>query len=394
MNIDQFELTPSVALADRARTLKAAGRDIVALQTGEPHADTCPTIVSAAYKALRNGHTRYSFFNGLPELRDAIKENLIDEGMSAVRRRDVLVTHGAVQGIAAAIAALVEYEDEVVILEPAWPTVKAIVRLCGGIPVMVAVRDNCSVLEAVGAAITPRTRLIYLNSPNNPTGALIAPDVFSGILDLANKYGVFVLSDEVYRYFRFGGEDLASSRFDYERFIFADSFSKKFCMTGWRVGYLVATELVATRIAKATQVLITNVAPFVQYGALAALTCAESLSYAKVVRDDLERKSGLVASLLADAGLQSIDANGAFYRFIRLGAGLDDIVFSARLLDEYDVSVVPGSAYGDCGRGSIRISFAGVLREIEIGIERIGRLNDEMMLNADLSVAEGRTTRS
>ena len=371
MNIDKIAHTPSVALADRARVLRASGAEIITLQTGEPSWGTCPAIVESCAVALNEGMTRYSYMAGLPELLDAIIETNTHEFGSSYNNQAIQITHGAVQGISAVISSLIEHGDEVLVFEPAWPTVNSLITINGATPVSVPSMDESRLIDSFSELITEKTKALYVNSPNNPTGKCISPKTFRKIIDIADKNDLYVISDEVYRFFQYEGEPLPCDRFNYRKFILVDSFSKKHCMTGWRIGYVSASKDIISKVGKASQVGITHVAPFVQQAAIIALKSPEAAQYAGALLDDLKVKSVAVDNELSKMKIKSVSSFGAFYRFVYLPRDLDDIGFSEFLLSEYGVCVVPGSAYGDSGKGYIRFSFAGDLPRTLEGIRRI-----------------------
>lgn len=372
MNIDRIQTTPSVALADQARRLKAEGVQVIELQTGDPDFPTPPVIIEAAARAMREGHTHYSFSAGLPQLRDRLAADLSAEFQVALRRENVLITQGAAQGIAAIVNALVELGDEVIILEPNWTTLDSQVTLAGG--VVLKVPYMCSddeLLERLQRAKTSRTRMICFNSPNNPTGAVFEPARIAMLVNWAIENGLYVLSDEVYRPFVFDVTH-ASVMQHFERsdkLLFVDSFSKRYAMTGWRIGFVVGHASVMTRIAKASQVMITNVAPFVQYGALAALESKEAAAAALEMQTTYHRRRDVLLQSCEREGLEVFRPDGAFYLFLRVTS--DDAGFARCLLDDQRVCAVPGSAYGESGKGWLRLTFAASLDIVEEGLRRV-----------------------
>lgn len=375
MNIDLIQATPSVALADVARRLNGEGISVIELQTGDPDFSTPSVIVEAASRALRDGHTHYSYGGGLPQLRDRLASALNTEFSATLERENILVTHGAAQGIAAIVSALVELGDEVIILEPNWTTLDSIVTLNGGRVIKVAhTSDDDRLLNQLEAARTHRTRMLCFNSPNNPTGSVFSADRIARLVDWAGHHGLYVLSDEVYRSITFDVQhaSVLEHMADSDRLLFVDSFSKRYAMTGWRVGFVVGHRDVMSRVAKSSQIMITNVAPFVQYGALAALESPETSNAAIGMRDSYrERRDALLLSCEQE-GLEVLYPDGAFYLFVRVLE--DDVTFAKRLLDESRVCAVPGSAYGSSGAGWLRLTFAAPLEDVQEGIRRVTTL--------------------
>lgn len=372
MNIDLIQSTPSVALADVARRLKGEGIPVIELQTGDPDFSTPPVIVEAASRAMRDGHTHYSFSGGLPQLRDRLAGALNTEFSLSLKRENILVTHGAAQGIAAIVSALVESGDEVIILEPNWTTLDSLVTINGGRVVKVAhTTGEDRLLELLEAARSLRTRMLCFNSPNNPTGSVFSASRIARLVDWAGRHGLYVLSDEVYRSITFGVphasvmKHMASN----DRLLFIDSFSKRYAMTGWRVGFVVGHSEVMAKVAKSSQVTITNVAPFVQYGALAALESPEALIAAVGMRDRYRERRDAVLLSCEQYGLEVMHPDGAFYLFVRVAD--DDAAFAKRLLDEGRVCAVPGSAYGHSGAGWLRLTFAAPLEHVREGLSQV-----------------------
>jgi aspartate aminotransferase len=375
MNIDLVQSTASVVLADIARRLKADGLPVIELQTGDPDFSTPLAIVEAANQALHDGHTHYSYSGGLPQLRDHLAEGLNAEFGISLQRDNVLVTHGAAQGIAAIVSAIVELGDEVIILEPNWTTLDSLVTLSGGKVIKVAhTSDDVILLACLEAKRTRRTRMLCFNSPNNPTGSVFSAGRVAKLLDWAGRHGIYVLSDEVYRFITFGTSHASVLEHwaGNNRLLFVDSFSKRYAMTGWRIGFVVGHRDVMARVAKASQVMITNVAPFIQYGALAALNSSEVLNAAVMMRDAYrERRDALLISCEQE-GLDVMCPDGAFYLFVRVAD--DDVAFAKRLLDESYVCAVPGSAYGHSGAGWLRLTFAAPLKNVLEGVRRVAVL--------------------
>jgi aspartate/methionine/tyrosine aminotransferase len=375
MNIDLIQATSSVALADVARRLNGEGISVIELQTGDPDFSTPSVIVEAASRALRDGHTHYSYGGGLPQLRDRLASALNTEFSASLERENILVTHGAAQGIAAIVSALVELGDEVIILEPNWTTLDSIVTLNGGRVIKVAhTSDDNRLLNQLEAARTHRTRMLCFNSPNNPTGSVFSADRIARLVDWARHHGLYVLSDEVYRSITFDVQhaSVLEHMADSDRLLFVDSFSKRYAMTGWRVGFVVGHRDVMSRVAKSSQIMITNVAPFVQYGALAALESPETLNAAVGMRDAYRQRRDALLLSCEHEGLEVLYPDGAFYLFVRVVD--DDVTFAKRLLDESRVCAVPGSAYGSSGAGWLRLTFAAPLEDVQEGIRRVTTL--------------------
>jgi aspartate/methionine/tyrosine aminotransferase len=372
MNIDSIKPTAAIALADIARTMEAAGKRVIKLQTGDPDFSTHSSICEAATNALKDGHTHYSFSQGLPKLRELIADSVASEILSPIKKEQVVITNGAVQAISAIISALIEPGDEVLIFEPNWPTIDSLVILMGGKPVKINTLDeNTDVIEALDKAFTSKTKMLCFNSPNNPTGVVLSQCVINIITKWAIDKKIYIVADEVYRYLQFVNEPSTSIKFlkDYDKYIFVDSFSKKFAMTGWRIGYCISSEHLVKKIGKASQLTMTNVAPFVQFGAIAAITNQDSLDYSAHMKSEYNFRRDALSDYCKIVGLEYIKPEGAFYMFVKLPLAVDDIVFSNILLNEFFVCTVPGSGFGISGSGYIRVSYANELNTVMQGLE-------------------------
>jgi len=359
MNIDLIEKTPSVALADHARTLKNSGLSIIELQTGDPDFSTHPDIITATHKALLGGETHYSFSSGLPLLRECIASEMARDFDIELSSKNILITQGAVQGTLAVFLALVESGDEVIILEPNWPTVDSLVNVCGGRPIKVShlVTDE-KLFDSLEKCLSKKTKILCINSPNNPTGSVFSKYRIQCLVDWCHQHSLFLVSDEVYRSIIFDcvHSSVMHHYKDNEKIVFIDSFSKKYAMTGWRVGIVVAHFKLMEKIAKASQIQITHVAPFVQLGALEALQNKKVCNFVNMMKLQYAERRNFLIKLCEKLGLEIIVPQGAFYLFLNVGG--DDVSYSKKLLNEHSICVIPGSAYGASGRGYIRLTFA------------------------------------
>lgn len=374
MNIASIIPSASVALADKVREMERSGSTIVKLQTGDPDFATHPAIIEATAKAMRDGLTHYSDSAGLLQLRNTIAGKLHQQSGYAFTPREIVITNGAAEAIFSATAALIEAGDEAIVAEPAWPTVKSLVKLAGGVPVPVSFLGEEDWCDALEKKITPRTRMVCLNTPNNPTGKVFDPQTISRIVEICRRHNLYLLLDEVYQFLTYTNEAGSGlTHFgEYEKLIYVNSFSKTYAMTGFRIGYVAAREPVAALLVKASQLAVTHVAPFVQMGALEALTNPEVAIYSQQMRSTFRERRDVVEHLLQEKKLEAIPQQGAFYAFIRTGG--DDVRIAQELLRAYHVCVVPGSAYGDSGTGFLRITYATGIAEVQKGINAIADL--------------------
>jgi aspartate/methionine/tyrosine aminotransferase len=375
MKINEITATPSVALADDARKKELYGTKVIKLQTGDPDFDTHPLIKEAAYKALKDGYTHYSFSRGLPELRNVIAAEINKEIDGFLTENNVIITCGAVQAMQAVFAAILEKDEEVIVFEPNWPTVDSLITVNGGIPKKISfLTDIDSIIEQLNSTYSLKTKAIVLNSPNNPTGVVLKETPVNKIIEWAIGKKLYVICDEVYRYFQYEEYSTSASYLNhYDKYIFIDSFSKKFAMTGWRIGYIVTSIEVLNNIAKASQINITHVAPFIQYAANVALSDKTVSDYCFQMKTTYAERRTKIMTRLEELKMDYIKPFGAFYFFIRL-SGNDDESFSKEVLNTMNVCVVPGSAYGNSGKGFIRITFATDINEVFEGLNRLKQM--------------------
>lgn len=379
MNIDTIKPTAAVALADIARTLEHEGKKVVKLQTGDPDFPTHDVVISAANKAMADGYTHYSFTQGLPVLRDKLASLINEEINSELTKDNLLITHGAAQAFASVMSSLLEENDEVLIFEPNWPTIDSLVTLNGGKPIKIDSTDLTNITARLDALCTPKTVMVSFNSPNNPTGQVLPQDVIDTICKWAIDKDLYIVADEVYRFLQYDNTSTSIQYLSsYSKYIFIDSFSKKYAMTGWRIGYVASSSDVIKKITKSSQLTITNVAPFSQLAALEALSNAESLAYSEKMKEEYANRCEHIKNRCSELGLEYIVPEGAFYLFIKLPEGVNDVDFCNDLLYQKYVCVVPGSGFGKAGTGYVRISYANELATVLKGIELIYQTINEL----------------
>jgi aminotransferase len=376
-------------LSQRVQAIKPSGirkffdiaatmSDVISLGVGEPDFVTPEHISKAGIAAIRRGDTHYTSNWGTLALREAIAENI--ERRYGVRydpANEVMVTVGVSEGVDASMRALLDPGDEVIIPDPGYVAYEADVALAGGtvVPVRTYVEDQFEVkAAAIEEAITPRTKLILLGNPNNPTGAVIARPELERIAQLAERHDLVVLSDEVYSRLVYGEQHtcIAALPGMRERTILADGFSKAYAMTGWRIGYLCAPAHLLEAILKVHQYAIMCAPTMSQAAALRALRFGEPDVLRMVASYD-ERRTLIVEGFNA-VGLPCYEPRGAFYAFPSItGTGLTSEEFADQLLHEEHVAVVPGSAFGAAGEGFVRCTYCTAREQIEEAITRIGR---------------------
>ena len=371
------EIPPSSTfkVLNLAKELERQGKDIVHMEVGEPDFDTPAHIKRAAEEALARGMTKYTPSAGLPELREAITEHLATKGIST-DAKNVIVTPGAKHAIFCTLAATLDPGDEVIIPSPCW-TYEAMVRIVGGKPVFIESKqsDEFKVkVEHVQEALTDNTRMILLNYPNNPTGAVMQKKDLQSIIDLAINHDIWILSDEIYDCLVYEGKHVSvmSLPNTAERTIYINGFSKAYAMTGWRLGYAVAPVELIAEINKIQQASTTCAAGFVQAAGVAALRGPQDC--VREMRDEYRKRRDVIVN-----GLNSIDEfecikpAGAFYAFPRIKKpGISSLDFCEFLLREAGVAAVPGSGFGPYGEGHARFSYATSIQNIQRGLDQMG----------------------
>jgi aspartate aminotransferase len=372
------QLTPSLTLAidSKAKAMLAEGIEVFGFGAGEPDMDTPEHIKAAAIKALQDGRTKYTPSAGIPELRQAISQKFLKDNGLDYKSSQVIVSTGAKQSCFNAIAAVVNEGDEVIIPAPYWLSYPEMVRIVGGEPVFVQTREenNWKITpEDFENAMTPRTKMIIINSPGNPTGSIYTREELKALSEVAAEEDIYILSDEIYEKLTYDGAEHVSvasiSPEAYDLTITINGFSKAYAMTGWRLGYLAAPEPIARAIDSMQSHMTSNPCSFAQYGALAALTGDQQC--VADMREEFDiRRQYMFERLTQIQGVSAVRPQGAFYILANISAlGLKSQNFADRLLSKSSVAVVPGIAFGD--DRTIRLSYATSLDVIKSGLDRI-----------------------
>ncbi len=378
---DKIRQSYTVAMADRVSALKASGRKIVGLQTGDPDFATPPEVVNAALTAIRNGLTHYAPSRGLPGLRRAAAAKLQGDGSASYDpETEVLITHGGIHAYYLAMQSILNPGDEVLIPDPSWAThSNMVVMLRGTVKHVPAPPENGFIphFESWGQALSARTRAIVLNYPANPTGAYPTEEYLQRLGHFADEHHLWVVSDEVYENLYYGEKPVSAGALQgaKERTILVHSLSKTYAMTGWRVGYLAAPARIIENAVKGGQNSITCVTPFIQKAAEFALAdpamqkAAEGMRAAYAARRQLVMR---IAAELASDRVRAAPPMGAFYYFLDTRAlRMSSLEICERLLEEAGVGVMPGSAFGDQGEGFLRMTIAASDADVEEGFRRI-----------------------
>jgi len=366
--INQIEESGTVQFTLLLQQLRKAGRDVIDLAVGEPPFDTPAKVIEATKTALDEGLTKYGPVAGLPELKSALAQRF-----DGYDEKNIIIANGSKQCLYSIFQVICNPDDEVIIPRPYWVSFPQQVKLAGGRPIFVDTHHHQLDCEKIEAAISPRTRAIMINSPNNPTGAVYPAKDLSEIARIASKHKLFIISDEAYNAYVYDGHE-AGSLFEFKeirpQLIVTRSFSKGFNMTGFRLGYMAASRDIIRAINRLQSHLTGNVCTFVQHGALAALKMKDD--DLAVYRNDLEKKRD-VAYRKISALFDCVKPRGAFYLFPdvsrRLAEGMTSADFSGRLLERHGVAVVPGEEFGM--PGCIRISYAVSADKLETGLARI-----------------------
>ncbi|MBG1266822.1 pyridoxal phosphate-dependent aminotransferase [Nostoc sp. WHI] len=372
------QVTPSLtlAIAAKAKALKAEGIDVCSFSAGEPDFDTPAHIKAAAVKALDEGKTKYGAAAGEPKLREAIARKLkIDNGLD-YKSENVIVTNGGKHSLYNLMVALIDPGDEVIIPAPYWLSYPEMVTLVSGVPVIVSTDATTGYKitpEQLRKAITPKTKLFILNSPSNPTGMVYTPDEIKALAQVVIDADIFVVSDEIYEKILYDGAEHISigslGKEIFDRTLISSGFAKAYSMTGWRLGYLAGP----VEIIKAASTIqghsTSNVCTFAQYGAIAALQssqdCVEEMRQAFA-----KRRHVMLDRLNAIPGLSTAKPDGAFYLFPDISkTNLKSLEFCDALLEQHQVAVIPGIAFG--ADDNIRLSYATDMATIEKGMDRL-----------------------
>ena len=363
----------TMKISAMAKKLNAAGLDVIDLGVGEPDFDTPKNICDAAIRSLARGDTHYLPTSGIPELRAAIAEKLSQENGIEVSPDLVSVVPGAKMAIFAAMQALLDEGDEGVLIGPSWVSYEPCINFAGGRVRWAEVDDR---FEPVSLAdsITPKTKMILVNSPSNPTGAVFGRRILEEIRDLAVDHDLMVLSDEIYEKIIYGQDHLSIGSFSgmEERTVTVNGFSKCYAMTGWRLGYLAGPQEVMKWVNRILSHSVSHATTFVQWAGVEALKGPQE-SINGMVAEFQARRDILVAGL-AEIGIRCPLPGGAFYVFPDVSEFGGGDAFTERILSEAMVAATPGSAFGPGGAGHVRISYAASRERLTEALARIGKM--------------------
>jgi len=366
----------TMKISKLASNMEEEGKNIISLAVGEPDFDTPDFIIEAAYSAMKEGFTHYTQSQGIPELREAIADKIRNENDLDFSSDNILVTPTK-QAIFMSVLAHLDDGGEVILSDPAWVSYKPIVKFADGIVRRAPVDEEDFSLDpdVLQDKVTSRTKMILLNSPNNPTGKTLDRDDMKAIRDIAIDNDLLVLTDEVYEKLVFEGEHISIGSMDgmRERTITVNGFSKAYAMTGWRLGWAACNEDLLENIAKIQTHSITCATSFAQKAGLEALTnkkkSEEAIDF--MMSKYRERRELIVERLNEIEGFKCSKPNSTFYTFPEYDFNMDSMELSMYLLEEAKVATTPGSAFGDQGEGHLRLSFANSLENIKEAMDRI-----------------------
>jgi aspartate aminotransferase len=377
--INRIEVSATLAVVAEADKLRQAGVDVVDLSVGEPHFSTPQHIKEAAIAAIHQNFTRYTAVGGTAELKDAIIQRHREDFASDYKREESMASVGGKHVLFNAIQALVDHEDEVILPVPYWVSFKDIVRYAGGRCVLLESNEAAGFRVTAGMVerlVTPRTKLIILNSPANPSGAVMSPEDMTEVVRLAAERGIWVISDECYVYLNYTGRQFSiGSLSGYrERMVVVGSLSKTYAMTGWRMGYALAPAALISAMQKLQSQSTSNPTSIVQKAAVAALKGPQDC-VAQMRKEYIHLRDHMLAGLSAIAGIKCAKPEGAFYVYPAISAFLgrrgvpSPAEFARRLLHEAHVATVPGEGFGT--HEHIRISYATSENELDRGLKRL-----------------------
>ncbi|MEB3220051.1 MAG: pyridoxal phosphate-dependent aminotransferase [Nostocales cyanobacterium 94392] len=374
--ISQVSPSLTLAIAAKAKAMKAEGIDVCSFSAGEPDFDSPAHVKAAAQKALDEGKTKYGPAAGEPELRRAIANKLKSENHLDYQAENIIVTNGGKHSLFNLMQALIEPGDEVIIPAPYWVSYPEMVKLVGGNPVIIMTDEKTGYKihpDILRSSITPKTKLFVLNSPSNPTGMVYTPEEIKALAEVIVEKDILVVSDEIYEKILYdGAKHLSIGSLNDEilaRTIVSNGFAKGYSMTGWRLGYLAAPVELIKAATTVQGHSTSNVCTFAQYGAIAALEgsqeCVEEMRQAFA-----KRRKVMLERINAIPGLKSVQPDGAFYLFPDISkTGLKSLEFCNALLEQHQVAVIPGVAFG--ADNNIRLSYATDMATIEKGMDRL-----------------------
>jgi len=361
----------TIAISDKAKRMQREGIDVISLSIGEPDFDTPEHIKQACIDAIRKGHTHYTPSNGIPELLSAVAEKVTQENKFPCKAEEVMITCGAKDAIFDAMAAVINPGDEIIIFDPAWVSYEPCIRMAGGTAVHCPVDEKTFQIDGrLQEKITQKTKMIVINSPSNPSGAVLNERSQKLVADACEDHDLYAMSDEIYEKLVYDGArhiSLASIGDMVHRTITINGFSKAYAMTGWRLGYAVAPAPILQEMSKVQQHSVSHPASFAMYAGVEALKgdqkCVEDM------RKEFDRRRKYVIGELNSMGYETAPAQGAFYAFLKVNG--DDMEIGTHWLEQAHVAATPGSAF--YAPGWMRLSYATSMEKLQDAMGRIRR---------------------
>ncbi len=377
---NNVEGQPMFKVLDKVQRLERSGKEILHFELGEPNFDTPPNIIEAACQALKDGETHYASSMGLYSFRETIQQTTEKSRGFKPDIDQILVTPGANAIIYLAVSCLVNPGEEVIVPDPGFPTYYSAIKYCGAVPVGVPLYESNHFRmnpQDLRQRITSKTRLIILNSPSNPTGAVMTPEEIDEVARIAEEHDIYLLSDEIYARMVFDGENHfhTPARLDQckERTIIINGFSKAFAMTGWRLGVAIGPKEVIEKMALVVQTIVSCVPPFIQLAGIEAIKGDQTL-IVRMMAEYQKRRDVLVAGLNNIPGIKCIKPEGALYVFPNIaGTGMTSEEFADFALEKAGVALLPGSNFGDHGQGFVRLCYVNTLENIELAIKKLAQ---------------------
>jgi aspartate aminotransferase len=376
----------TLAVSDKAKALKAAGHDVVALAGGDPDFDTPDYITAAAFQAIENGATHYPApMKGITPLLEAIAAKMqTDNGVSVKPGSDIVVTPGGKWALFLALSAILNPGDEVLYLEPVWVSYPPMIVLAGGTPVAVTLSadDNFRITaDQLRQKVTPRTKALMVNSPNNPTGRVLTQEELDAIVAVALEHDLYVISDEIYETVIFDGRQHLSPAAVPgmgERTLTINGLSKSHAMTGWRLGWLAGPTPIMKLATQMNSQTVSSAANFTMHAAVAALTGPKEVTRA-MSAEYQKRRDFMVPALNAIPGVECLDIEGAFYLFPRFpNSTKNSAELAEALIEKAGIASVPGGAFGKSGEGHVRFTIATAMKDLEKAVEKLAKVAHEL----------------
>jgi len=372
--VERVEPSATLAISNKAAELEADGKDVVDLSVGEPDFDTPENITDAAKAALDAGHTGYTSSNGIPELKEAIAEKLHDDGLTQYGPENLIVTPGGKQALYEIFQTVIDDGDEVALLDPAWVSYEAMVKLAGGSLTRVDTAAHDFQLEGalddLADAVSDDTELLVVNSPGNPHGAVYTDAALEGVRDLAVEHDITVISDEIYKEITYDGVEatsLGTLEGMEDRTVTLNGFSKAYSMTGWRLGYFAGPEELVSQAGKVHSHSVSCAVNFVQHAGIEAIRNTDDA--VEEMRQAFAERREFLIGLFEDHGIHVPEPQGAFYMMPEIAPGGDDTEWCDKAISEAQVATVPGSAFGTPGYA--RISYANSKERLQEAVDRL-----------------------